>query len=315
MATDQPILVTGCPRSGTTWTGNVIGASREVFQVYEPFNDDVGARLNLPDRFMRLTCENSPPVRRELDDLVSLGRFGSRSALAVRGVAERWRPGPKRYTPARLAARRLLRHRKDFLTPHRVCIKDPIAFFSAEWLAQTYGAQVVVMLRHPCGVISSYLSLDWDSELEAILERPIPEGYPELAEEVARRKAGPQDKLSDLILQWKLFTAATLDLQRRHPDWMFILHDDLCLHPGEYFERIFRALDLRLTPLIADKIRRESSSTAAGAGTGEVQHQHERDSRAVIDAWRKKLPHDAAERILAETADLWEEAQNRLLPG
>ncbi|MDS9468937.1 sulfotransferase [Paracoccus sp. MBLB3053] len=313
MQVDRPILVTGCPRSGTTWTGNVIGAAREVFLIYEPFNDDVGARLRLPERFMRLTDGNSAPHRQEIDDLIALGRLSRRSALAMRGIAERWRPGEKRYTPGWLAFRRLHSQGQDFFGPRRVCIKDPIAFYSSEWLADTYDAQVIVMVRHPCSVIASYLSLGWESEVEAMLPHPVPEGFAGLRDEIEARNGPVQDRLTDLILQWKLFTAETLDLQRRRPDWTYILHDDLCLRPLHYFEAIFAKLGLSFTSDIADKVRRESSGTKNAANGKPVQHRHERDSRSVIDAWQEKLPGEIAERILRETAELWEEAQRRLL--
>ncbi|WP_172332663.1 sulfotransferase [Mangrovicoccus sp. HB161399] len=313
MTHNRPILVTGCPRSGTTWTGNIIGASKSVFLVYEPFNDDVGARLQLPDRFMALTEANSPPHRREIDDMVSLGHLPSRSKLAVRGTLERCLPAAKRYTPARLAARWLLRHRKDFINPRRVCFKDPIAFYSSEWLADTYAAQVIVMLRHPCSVVASYLSLGWDSEIEDMLRHPVPASRPGLAKELTYRQRTLGDPVSDLILQWKLFTAATLELHRRRRDWCFVLHDDLCLRPLEYFSAIFESLSLELTPGIIDRIRRESS--AQGGSAGALQHQHQRDSKAVVDAWKGKLPPPTAQRVLEETAELWEEAQDALLGG
>ena len=36
-------------------------------------------------------------------------------------------------------------------------IKDPIAIFSADWLADKYDMNVVVLSRHPLGFISSLL--------------------------------------------------------------------------------------------------------------------------------------------------------------
>ena len=125
--------------------------------------------------------------------------------------------------------------------------------------SDTYSADVVVMVRHPCSVVASYLSLDWESELDAILMHPVPEGFPGLREEIARRNAAPKDRIADLILQWKLFTAKTLELQRHRPTWTFVLHDDLCRRPMHYFEAIFETLELPLTPVIAEKIRRETS--------------------------------------------------------
>ena len=316
MTDTRPILVSGGPRSGTTWTGNVIGAAPEVFLIYEPFNDHVGARLHLPERFQRMTdAVGGPgtPVRRELDALMSLARFPDRTRLAARGVAERWLPGGWRHTPARLAARRLLRHRLDFVAPNRVCLKDPLAFYSADWIADTYGARVVMLLRHPCSVVASYLRLGWDSELGAMLRHGSPAGDPELGRAVAeRRMTGRPDRLGDLILQWRLFTAWTMDMARRRPDWIFVVHDELCLDPMRGFRGLFATLGLTLSASVAAKIAGESSAEGGAAGPA-VQHRHQRDSRAVVEAWRRTLSAEDASRILAETDAEWQAA--RTAPG
>lgn len=309
----RPILVTGCPRSGTTWVGNIIGAARDVFSVYEPFNDDVGAHLHLPERFMHLTDSNAAPFRKQIDQLVSLGKLPDRAALALVGTAERWKPGPKRATPARLAARRLLRHRKDFIGPKRVCLKDPLAFFSSEWLAETYDAQVVIMLRHPCGVAASYLSLGWDSEIDAIIDRLLPADATTLRDRIAEFKTEPRTIVGDLILQWQIFTTLTLDFHRRHPDWIVLIHDEFAQRPRDYFDAVFRHLELDLTPTIADRIEQESTADAKSGGSA-IQHSHARDSRSIVEAWRKKIEPEIADRILEETGTLWIRAQREISP-
>ncbi len=42
-----PVLLTGMPRSGTTWVGRVLTADPSVFEVYEPFNPENRRRLLL----------------------------------------------------------------------------------------------------------------------------------------------------------------------------------------------------------------------------------------------------------------------------
>ena len=37
----------------------------------------------------------------------------------------------------------------------RVVMKDPLAFFSAEWLMQNFGMTVVVLIRHPAAFVAS----------------------------------------------------------------------------------------------------------------------------------------------------------------
>ncbi|MEO1205506.1 MAG: sulfotransferase [Pseudomonadota bacterium] len=302
----RPILVTGCPRSGTTFVGKVIGEAPGAFYVYEPFNDDVGAHLRFPERFIELTDANAPPYARHLDQLVSLGHLPTRMGLALRGTGERWMPAQSRNVSGRLAARRLLRHRKDFIRPHRVCIKDPVAFFSAPWIAERYDADVIVLVRHPCGVVSSYLELNWASELDAILDRSLPDHAGALRDEIEDYRQGPRDLVGDLILQWKIFTTITLDWQSRFPRWTFIVHDRLCETPHEHFDAVFDRIGLRFTDRARASIAKRNGKTDATDERLARQHDHNRDSRAIVGAWRGKLKPDVAGRVLEATEDLWQ---------
>jgi hypothetical protein len=46
----HPILVTGTPRSGTTWVGKIIATSPSVGYIKEPFNRKCTSRCSPPDR-------------------------------------------------------------------------------------------------------------------------------------------------------------------------------------------------------------------------------------------------------------------------
>ena len=149
MAATHPFLITGCPRSGTTWVGSTVGASPDVFYVYEPFNDDAPHHLALPERHMYLDEELGRRWVKPVRSLVELGTRRGRMRASMRGVLR----GPRVRTDlaATLALSALLRKPDDYLRARRVCFKDPLAFFAAEWLNATFGMQVVVMLRHPAG--------------------------------------------------------------------------------------------------------------------------------------------------------------------
>ena len=214
----------------------------------------------------------------------------------------------------RSAHRRLLRHRLDFVSPKRVSVKDPIAFFSSEWLADTYDAQVVVMIRHPCSVAGSYLSLGWGSELDAIIDHPLPPGADKLARDVRHFRANGGDDVTALTLQWRIFTTATLDLMQRHPEWTFIVHDDLSMRPQACFEALFKRLRLDLTPEIQTMIDAQSKGEKKEGQRVSVQHDHSRNSREIVDAWKRKLDPEVSARILDETGDLWDRVQSEVRP-
>lgn len=108
------LLVTGMPRSGTTFAGRVLSAPLAVDYIHEPFNPDCG--IVGVDQLLvhtRLGAANEPEVRRAVDDLMHYrarlrtGHFARDSA--VKGAVKRgpsahegrsttgW-PGPTRST-------------------------------------------------------------------------------------------------------------------------------------------------------------------------------------------------------------------------
>ena len=308
----RPILVTGCPRSGTTWVGEVIGASHDVIYVYEPFNDGAHHNLKPPVRFAALTDDTAAPLRADLDRLMSLGSFARRGAQSLLGVSQYGARDPK--IAGRIAAAHLARKPAHFLKGRRVCIKDPLAFYAADWLHETYDANVVVMVRHPAGVVSSYLKLGWRSEIDAIIDHPVSERRPQLRRAVEAFKARPGDEVDALLLQWKLFTTATLDMVERRPDWTFVIHDVLCAAPQETFAALFDRIGLDYTPAIAAQVDAQSNSGNAVDSAEHKQHDHSRSSRDLVDAWRNRLGPEVAERVLGETGELWAEVNAVVKP-
>ena len=302
----RPIIVTGCPRSGTTFVGKVIGQSPEVFYIYEPFNDEAPHHLRLPERFIALDEESGAAFRPAIDELIALGRPVTRWGKALRGAVECRAGEPD--LAGRLAARALAYRRDSFGKARRVCIKDPLAFFAAEWMADTYDAQVVVMLRHPAGVISSYLALDWPSEMRAIAGCDIPVANRDLAREVAEFRPDEHSALDGLLLQWRMFAMATLEMKKRRPDWIFLIHDRLCLEPEASMRDMFMRLDLDFSDDIAGRLRRDTTASARVGAAGHVQHRHSRDSRALVEDWRERLDPAVAARIMREAGEMWEEA-------
>src|SRR5688500_1112080 len=134
----RPILITGCPRSGTTWLGSTVGASKDVIYVYEPFNDDAHHHLRLPARCLYLTDASGEPYRESVGALLGLGELSSRTCASARSLMPWHRECDD--LAATLALRELVKRPRKFMRARRVCLKDPLAFFSAEWLSATFGA-------------------------------------------------------------------------------------------------------------------------------------------------------------------------------
>ncbi|MEL6726445.1 MAG: sulfotransferase [Pseudomonadota bacterium] len=301
-----PILISGCPRSGTTFCGNIISKVPEVFEVYEPFNPDFTYHFDLPSKFFRITKENEARYKPQIDRLLTLANSAQRWRHLPRGAVERLSSSKDMISA--LSLKKLAQDRDSFLKASRISIKDPIAFFSADWLAEAYGAKVIMMCRHPGGIVSSFLNLGWESETQYIIDHPLPLSDGKFDQEIAAWRKAPEDKVGAVILQWKLFTQATLDWSKMHPDWFFCLHDQLCDHPVEIFRSIFSSIDLPFTAEIEAQIRADTgASNIVDPGT-HTQHNLQRQSAELKEQWRKRLDSETTARILKETEALWDEA-------
>ncbi|MEM9376469.1 MAG: sulfotransferase [Pseudomonadota bacterium] len=305
--TKAPILISGCPRSGTTFCGNIISKSPEIFEVYEPFNHDFTYDLNLPTKFFRFTESNQAAYRGRLDRMMQLADRGARLKLLPQGGLGLIRA--EKDMVSSLALKKLAQDRESFFKASRLSMKDPIAFYSSEWLAEVYDARVVMMCRHPGGVVSSYLTLGWEAETKYIIDHPLPGEEGQFDSEIDAWRRNPEDTIGAVILQWKLFTQATLDLQARHPDWFFCLHDQLCDHPVDVFRAMFKAVDLPFTDAIEAQIIRDTGAANVVDPHQHTQHSLQRQSSELKQSWRKRLDAESADRILRATEALWTKAR------
>lgn len=303
MSESRPILVTGCPRSGTSWVGNIISSSPDVFQLYEPFNPEAPAYLSVPDKFYHMNKNAPDRLKDELDDLIGLGEVRNRISKLPIGLlqAKSAKPDPA----GRFVARRV-RDREPFMSPKRVCVKDPIGMYAADWLANEYDALGVVMVRHPCAVISSYLALDWESELPSFIDNPLASNADYLKPSIEQYRRGELNRVQVVTLQWQILAEETLALKARHPDWVFVVHDHLCEAPEEWFEHIFDKLDLPFDESTRSKVRAESSASNKVDPTKHVQHSHTRNSRSLASAWQSRLDPEISDQILAQAGSTWE---------
>ena len=124
----RPILVTGPHRSGTTWVGRMITSHPGIAYLSEPFNVRVPPS---PVRyfFQHVTAADEPAFRAYLAPLLAF-QDSARYQIGEHGLWPTIRRGGR--------TMRTWWHRQSQQHP---LLKDPIAFFAAEWLAATFRAR------------------------------------------------------------------------------------------------------------------------------------------------------------------------------
>jgi len=296
MSDRKPILVTGAHRSGTTWVGKMLALAPGVAYIHEPFNPRTAAGLS-PARFDRyftvVTRENEARYRSGLEQTIRF-HYGLGAQLrSLRGAADLARTG-----------RDLVRVGRARLAGARPLVKDPIALLSAEWLAESFGMDVVVLIRHPAAFASSLKRLGWRHSFATFLDGGrAPEVIRPYEDEIRAQAREPGDELAQAALLWRLLYHAVASYRDRHDDWVFLRHEEISLEPAERFEQLYERLGLELTHSARAEIER--ASAAGNPSELTTPHAVELDSAASLGRWREELTPAEIETLRERTADVW----------
>ena len=297
MSDAPPILVTGAHRSGTTWVGKMLALAPGVAYVHEPFSPRTPRGLSpagFEHYYAVVTPENEDHYRAGLERSLALRYdLGAqlRSARSWRDVARI----PRDY-------QRLRGRRRGGTRP---LMKDPIALLSAEWLAETFGMDVVVLIRHPAAFAASLKRLGWHHDFATFFDGRgrLPEAAAPFEAEIRAQAESAGDTVTQAALLWRLLYAAVDGYRERHPDWVFLRHEDVSLEPLESFERLYERLGLALTPDARAEIAR--SSHADNPAELPTPHAVALASAASLGRWRQDLTAEEVETLRERTRDVW----------
>jgi hypothetical protein len=293
-----PILVTGAHRSGTTWVGKMLARAPGAAYVHEPFNPQrgpgwVGDRL--PHWYLYVCPENEGPYLPVFSQVVALRYPIGRDLARL--------PAPRFLGQALLEWWRSVPHR---IRGDLALVKDPIALFSAEWLADRFEARPVVMIRHPAAFAGSLKRLDWRFDFgnwadQPLLLRDHLAPFEDAIRDVAR---APQkhDIIDQAVLLWNGIHHVIRGYRDRHPGWAFVKYEELAADPVPGFLDLFAHLDLPWSEGIRAEIERFST------GPEEVppllHRRVKRDSRAAASTWLHRLTEEERRRIREGTAEV-----------
>ena len=295
MQAHKPILVTGSHRSGTTWVGRMLAAAPDMFYIHEPFSvSDAPSRGICKTRFdywyTYVTRQNESgfyePIRNMLQlkyDLVG-GWQTYRLRGLPRGICREYLP----FSWHRLRGSKAL-------------IKDPMAFFSAEWLAERFDMNVVMVVRHPAAFVSSIKKLGWHHPFSHFEEQTalMRERLHPFAGEIRAHASKKHDLIDQAILLWKLIHHTMILYRSTHPNWIFVRHEDLSRAPIERFRALYSELGLAFSKKSQQTIQNFSDPTNPGESDAIVGSEAtlRRNSLSNIWNWKSRLTPAEIERI------------------
>lgn len=265
--TQSPILVTGVPRSGTTWLARALAnAAGTSLTGREPMNPrsgqyGLGGTLTTWARVTAFTPRQSRALStsyRGLNPFV-YSRYGHRQWAA---------PWPRT----------------------RVIIKDPFAMLSLPAIVRATGAVPVLIYRHPAAVLASYRRMGWTADLDELgtvvppEARPI--GFAMSADSRVDHTEGSD--ASDMARFWVMLNSLAVSDLELVDDAVVVAHEELAAGGGAAMALLFEAIGLR-GGTMADLLPRPAGAGGAGAPSPTALHNFDRPPEAVAASWRSQV--------------------------
>ena len=293
---EKPILVTGTPRSGTTWTGRMIARSRHVSLVMEPFGDNGPMKASGVSAFQH-NFPYMPTSQQQNQEALK----AVRQLLAEH---QRFRIPDTSQLPIHKRLIAAILNRTPI--PCRPLLKDPSVPLMAEWFSDTFEAEVVVLVRHPVAVADSFvrkmkwgdlfdptslldqpeLMADWFYPFEGLIKHP------------------PNDPYLRVAIMWLCLNHVLHSYCGRHPEWNIHRHEDLASDPDRAFSDIFSRLNLPFGSRESEYVREFSSSQNPVEAPGGAPEHIQRNSKQLPTAWKGKVPQNTVDEIRQLTEPL-----------
>lgn len=281
-----PLLVTGMPRSGTTWLARLLSSAQgAALTGREPMNPR-GRQYALGGTLPGWSRLHAPTFRQ---------RFALRSSyLGINPLVY------SRYGHNQLLA----------AAPwSRLIVKDPFAMLSLPAIHRTTSADAVLLYRHPGAALASYRRMGWTPDVEEL--QPLVIEFLAGPHEFVGLSPAPtdaRDEVSTMAWFWNcLYAIALHDATELGSHVLILAHEDVAGGGPEFVRALFSRLGLRWSAAAAGELTR--------AGGGHVDrtalHNFDRNPARVAHEWADSISPDERTRLEAATSRIHEELRAR----
>lgn len=262
---ESTVLLTGSPRSGTTWLGSIINAHPDYCMITEPF------RLNQKLKNLGFTWR----TYRNADDKWATGHSHIFDVFQGKGISQ-----------YHLIDNQV----SDILNSNAIMIKSVRLNRLLPWLVQNFRLQgQVLLVRHPCAVISSQLLHNAFEPLNKIRDFDmiiIEHELPHLIPFIKQLKSEPEYR----AVQWALDQYICFNAVDNN--WLTVSYEQLVANGNAELKRISDYLNLELKPAMIDQLE-QPSREAQKWSVDPTQSIEER-----LSGWKQRLDEETIDRIL-----------------
>ena len=263
----RTVMVSGVARSGTTWLGKFIASQGSNRLMFEPVN---------PWPVKPLHSANYIQYKRPTDEDAELADFCGR--LFSGAIRLSW----------------IDRH-IDHLLPEGRVVKAVRANLMLAWLLQDFPhVRQVLLIHHPCAVVSSWLQLGWTAERDfaALLEQPkLVDDFLVDKWDLIKRVNTVEERIA---IVWCVNQLVPLR-QARSNDLHVVFYERLITQPEIEVPRLFQAIGRNPEDSIYGYLGQPSTTSQHNIAvvTGQDRLTH----------WQHKLSASQTDRIMAIVAD------------
>lgn len=293
---DQPILVTGAHRSGTTWVGRMLASTPQTAYISEPLNVQHRRgvyRADVKHWYTYITEVNEAEYLPAFQELLKFQYHFFSELGSLRSRKDLMRMG-----------RDFFVFTKGITRKQRPLLKDPFAVFSTPWFEEKLNCKVVITVRHPAAFASSLKRLNWPFDFHELLNQPMLMRDHLEADRVDMESIKADDIIGQSALLWRMIYRFVYSTRSLFPRFNIVRHEDLSLDPVNGYKSLYESLDLNFTEEVKYTILNSSSSENPTELSKKKVHSVKLDSRANMDNWKKRLSADEITRIRKMTEDV-----------
>lgn len=258
------IVMTGSPRSGTTWLSEVLHTIPRSCILHEPINPNAVSEVNALGLGWRpyIAPEADWPEAEEFMMRVLTGQVLNSHTARRASLAEILRN--ERWIVKFVRASRLLR-----------------------WMTEKFPIRTpILLMRHPCAVVASQMRHPaWSPTASPLVDSRFLGAYPWVSDILA-----DIETLEEVLAAtWCMDYFAPLSTPKPHP-WLLVTYEKLVRYGEEEIHRIFNALELEVPKSAVNYLRTPSMSVRG--------HSPILIGEDLLAGWTKYLSKEQVKRIL-----------------
>lgn len=294
------MVVTGAPRSGTSYFGGVLALDRRVNTLIEPFNPDAGIPAVTERYIYGADPAAMPTEKREILERLLHYDFTLKTVHSKRDKLPETVFKTLFFGGNQLA---LMKARLNAKAKYSL-IKDPIAVFVSEALYRMRKMDIFFLVRHPLSFVGSLKRLGWNFTVAPLA------GKPDLCAAFLPEVTGVDPK----SLSWAEHAAYIWLAIGRQMEHLLaqgipaipVFHEQISTDPVAHYKRVYDHLGLAWSAQVRDHIIATSTASGkAGARTG-VVHDFFRDASSIFQHSVAQLDAEERATVARVTAPLLE---------